>query len=329
MIGEYFIRKGYKFVKQYDKTKMYVKPEEALDGHFIKHDMIDHGHLSLFHRARPWLKNPYKTYFCALGKDCPSLDPLGDGLCPSGQCKPFDSYWDGYSAAFVTGRINGIVVIDIDPRDGQTVKSIIKNIEEKYGPMPKTWSVMTPRKGAHIYYRWNGSFRSGTFPTLPGVEFKGDNSKVNFPPFASEHGVYKWNAIPNDETLADLPQAFVDLASQYRQIKPAQQREIRSNWGSSDERSLVESALASIPIQQAYGPAMGSASGHSLFYSLGYACCSSGHEDAFIDWCHTDQQKDKWVSQAQLRNFRRQGDKKLGYLFWVAETEFGWTRSTR
>ncbi|MBF0253190.1 MAG: bifunctional DNA primase/polymerase [Candidatus Omnitrophica bacterium] len=50
-----------------------------------------------------------------------------------------------------TGKVNGIVVVDFDVKDGWTIDSLYKAIKE-YGPLPDTFTVDTPSGGRHFYY---------------------------------------------------------------------------------------------------------------------------------------------------------------------------------
>ena len=327
MIGELLMRSRYRFIKQYNRSHMPVSPELAVDGIYVMDTSIDHGYLSNIDRARPWLAEPYESYFCILGRHCHTLD--GE-RCPSGRCRPFDSYWDGYSASMLTGKTNGLIVIDIDPRNlpqnphrldkGRELSERECNeilhkwkiwVEDAHGKLPTTWTVRTGRFGVHLYYRWNGTFTSKSIPTMQGVDFLGDGKKVLVPPFNSGKGDYFWVHPPYAESLADLPPWVFLLHTQWSDDRRVA-RPLRADWGGDDEKGRVVAALAHIPYMEAYGDQ------GKLFCALGYAACSSGHEDAFIEWSQSDPDESKWATPAQLRNFRKNGLRNLGSLFWIA-----------
>jgi hypothetical protein len=58
---------------------------------------------------------------------------------------------DGLFIGLPTGRINGIVVIDFDVKDGWTLDALYDAIQE-YGELPDTLMVDTPSGGRHFYY---------------------------------------------------------------------------------------------------------------------------------------------------------------------------------
>jgi hypothetical protein len=58
---------------------------------------------------------------------------------------------EGLFIGLPTGRINGIVVIDFDIKDGWTLDSLNEAIKE-YGELPDTFTVDTPSGGRHFYY---------------------------------------------------------------------------------------------------------------------------------------------------------------------------------
>jgi hypothetical protein len=58
---------------------------------------------------------------------------------------------DGLFIALPTGKINGVVVIDFDVKDGWSVDQLTESLKE-YGELPDTFQVETPSGGRHFYY---------------------------------------------------------------------------------------------------------------------------------------------------------------------------------
>ncbi len=75
-----------------------------------------------------------------------------------------------------TGAASGLVVVDIDPRNGGALDSDL---------MPPTATVVTGGGGWHLYYRYPGNgqtISSRGLPGHPGVDIKADGGYVAAPP---------------------------------------------------------------------------------------------------------------------------------------------------
>lgn len=109
--------------------------------------------------------------------------------------------WPKCGIGIVTGRISGIVVIDVDDEDkaGDLIESL-----------PITATVKTS-KGHHYYFRYPSYLEpEEVVPTkarfLPGVDVRGDGGMVVAPPSLHESGaVYLWQSPPEDQ-IAELPE---------------------------------------------------------------------------------------------------------------------------
>jgi Bifunctional DNA primase/polymerase, N-terminal len=140
------------------------------------------------------------------GKEPALLDWPNRFLCGS----EVDDYWRKYPDANVGIRCgDGLVVIDVDPRNGgtETLASL--------PPMPDTREVVTGRGGRHLYYHHAGedlpSFNLG-----PGVEVKGRRGRqVVAPPSIHPNGrLYVWHpSRPPD--AATLPAWILQAAEQH------------------------------------------------------------------------------------------------------------------
>jgi hypothetical protein len=60
-------------------------------------------------------------------------------------------YSDDLFIAIPTGKLNGLVVIDFDIKDGRSVEELKEELEE-FGKLPDTFQVETPSGGRHLYY---------------------------------------------------------------------------------------------------------------------------------------------------------------------------------
>ncbi|TFH66986.1 MAG: DNA primase [Gemmatimonadales bacterium] len=96
---------------------------------------------------------------------------------------------DGIGIA--TGLVSGVVVIDIDPRNGGNES--LSALEKQYGPLPATPLCETGGGGRHFYFTHPG----GVFPCVnklyPGIDLKADGGYV-IAPFSSHPSgtLYQW-----------------------------------------------------------------------------------------------------------------------------------------
>jgi hypothetical protein len=308
MIGSYLIKNKFKLIKIVRGKHMAVSPHDAVDGQYVRFENIDsQGHLQNKFRGRPYLSDDYHNYFCDLKSDCPSL--LGDP-CPSGSCKPFDNYWDGNDIGFLTGSINNVIVIDND--SGMAGDEFRNYIEALYGKLPETWTAITGSGGQHYYYRYNGHFESSISKLIPKVDLLGENRWCRLPPFSTQKGSYKWHIVPS-QYLAEAPDWLDSLnilkhRRQFQYSRPFEKRAV--------DESELSSALYYIPIDSV---------DHETWSKIGYALCSSSRESLFIDWCRTDPNPSRHVTNKQINLFRnsRALDNPEGVIFKAAMT-YGW-----
>jgi hypothetical protein len=121
------------------------------------------------------------------------------------------SNWSISNIGIATGKINGIVVLDIDPRnDGnQSFEELIS----EYGQLPETVEAASGGGGQHILFKYPGSFNITNF-ILPGIDFKTDGGYIVGAPSYHKSGFeYKWkmSAHPCRVAMAECPEWLVRL----------------------------------------------------------------------------------------------------------------------
>lgn len=116
--------------------------------------------------------------------------------------------YEGFNVGIVTGKVSGLVVLDIDGPEGEAAVAEFA--------MPDTAQVRTAR-GRHLYFAHPGEGNVPNFAgRLKGVDLRGDGGYVVAPP--SVHGsghVYAWDDAFDDAAVpafADLPQWLLTLA---------------------------------------------------------------------------------------------------------------------
>jgi len=117
--------------------------------------------------------------------------------------------WPDANVGIVTGRISGIVVVDVDARHGGP--DSVAAAEARHGPLPATVEVATGGGGRHLYYVHPGLAMANRVAMLPGVDLRGDGGCIVAPPSVHPNGRrYAWVAGrgPGDQALAPLPLHF-------------------------------------------------------------------------------------------------------------------------
>jgi len=148
---------------------------------------------------------------CKAKKDCssPGKHPhwgektlrrgVKDATVDPKQIKAWWKHWPNANIGIATGRISGVVVIDIDGPDGE--KSI-KELERQCGKLPKTLRAQTG-KGAHLFFRSGGHEYKNRTAIYPGVDIRGDGGYVVAPPSVHIAGKrYRWS---NEGSPVDPP----------------------------------------------------------------------------------------------------------------------------
>jgi len=131
-------------------------------------------------------------------------------------------YWfldNDYHIGIVTGKISGIVVVDLDSEEG---KKRFFSLDLKASP-----TVLTG-KGLHIYFKHPMDREVRNFqkrPGLEGIDLRGDGGYVVAPPSIHPNGTkYRWKKgfSPIDLAVADFPLDKF-FSNNYNPIKPLYQ----------------------------------------------------------------------------------------------------------
>lgn len=128
--------------------------------------------------------------------------------------KQIQSWWQCYPDAIIgmpTGQTTGLVVMDIDPRNGGDYT--LQHQETEHGTLPPTLTAVTGGGGTHYYFRHpNRPVPCSTSKIASGIDIKGDGGYVIVPPSGHCSGKsYYWDGEFDIAAVADLPAWLLEL----------------------------------------------------------------------------------------------------------------------
>lgn len=133
---------------------------------------------------------------------------------------------EGGNWGYLTGSLNGVVVIDVDNHNGVDGGGNLKEFCEKYDiELPDTKTVMTPSGGMHLYYKLPEQYNDVQFiqnhKELQGVDFQCTGRYVVG--WGSTIDGLKYQIIDNSP-IADLPEKWFELFKDKTTLKKNKKR---------------------------------------------------------------------------------------------------------
>lgn len=165
----------------------------------------------------------------------------------------------GCNVGIATGRASGLVVLDIDPRNGGN-ESFARMVQS-FGPLPETIEVATPSGGRHLYFAYpqDGS-QIGNRANLAGytgVDVRGDGGQVVAPPSIGSNGVpYKWDS--TSANAAAIPPAWMKIMVQPERAERAERAERSTPDPEGSKARMADALAAMLRIRTKPGEADGS-----------------------------------------------------------------------
>lgn len=140
---------------------------------------------------------------CSCGEDCGksaakhplTAHGLKDATTDQEQVKVWWKRWPLANIGILTGQESGLLVLDIDPRNGGT-----ESFKRLPGNLPLTPTAYSGGGGEHYYLKHPGDryIKSATeLGGYPGIDLKADGGYIVAPP--SRHisgGIYSWKISP-------------------------------------------------------------------------------------------------------------------------------------
>lgn len=121
--------------------------------------------------------------------------------------------WPDANPAVITGKISGIVVLDIDKKHNRSSKEF---------QIPFTVSALSGNGGEHVFFKYSNIYiKSRSAIAGEGVDVRGDGGYILLDPSINETGgEYKW-LVPfeSKDDLAEMPQWFLELVIEQKEKK--------------------------------------------------------------------------------------------------------------
>lgn len=139
-----------------------------------------------------------------------------DAACDAKKIKGFWTLTPWANVGISTGAVSGLVVLDVDPRNGGDES--LSLLEQRFSPLPKTATVVTGGGGKHFYFKHPAALKiscANKLGGLAGLDLKADGGYVVAPPSLHCSGKkYLWEPDSSLDKieLSPLPQFILDLS---------------------------------------------------------------------------------------------------------------------
>ena len=112
-------------------------------------------------------------------------------------------FWKGSNIGIATGKISGVVVLDVDPRD--CGDELLRVLSAQNEPLPKTVTAISGGNGLHYYFKYPDFDIPTKNQFKAGLDFKSDGDWIVAPPSSHMNGnKYVWQ---NGHGLGELEPA--------------------------------------------------------------------------------------------------------------------------
>lgn len=142
----------------------------------------------------------------SVGKHPRTVHGLKDATTDAALIRQWWTQWPDTNVGIVTGSRSGVVVMDIDPRNGGD--NSFTDLERTYGPVPNTIESLTGGGGRHLFFQHPGDVIKSR-PIEAGLDIKADGGYVVAPPSHHASGklyVWKQGGEPDTKALSPLSQ---------------------------------------------------------------------------------------------------------------------------
>ncbi|HBH19107.1 MAG TPA: hypothetical protein DDX14_09285 [Cyanobacteria bacterium UBA9579] len=148
----------------------------------------------------------------SIGKHSKTYNGLMNATNNIKTIKEMSNLWIDSNIGIATGRVSGIVVLDVDPRDDGD--ELLRVLTAQYQDLPRTVTALSGGGGLHYYFKYPESGIMSRNAFRSGLDFKSDDDWIIAPQSIHKSGqTYKWQEgfSPSDIPLALLPEWLHNL----------------------------------------------------------------------------------------------------------------------
>lgn len=127
--------------------------------------------------------------------------------CDPTQIKEWWATWPEANVAIATGVESGVIVVDVDVKNGKNGKATLAALVTQHGAFT-TLKAQSPTGGEHHYFASPGYKMGSRTGFVHGIDFRGDGGYIVASPSKRKEGAY---ACLNDAELAACPAWLLDL----------------------------------------------------------------------------------------------------------------------
>lgn len=124
--------------------------------------------------------------------------------------------WPEANVSMPTGSASSIIALDVDVKNDQPGFDSLRELEMKYGDLPKTPTSISPSGGQHFFFKYDGPSIGRRIRFMPGLDLMAEDSQILLPPSIGKNGKrYTWEISARiDETdFAPLPNWLLSLVN--------------------------------------------------------------------------------------------------------------------
>ena len=125
------------------------------------------------------------------GKTPLTYNGLWDASADSRRIEAWWRRWPYANVGVPAGEHSGLLVLDVDPRDGGPQS--LAALQRAHGPLPRTARARTGSGGAHFYFQYPAGeeVRNSAGRLGPGLDVRGEGGYVVVPP-SRTRSAYEW-----------------------------------------------------------------------------------------------------------------------------------------
>jgi hypothetical protein len=146
----------------------------------------------LFKAALSYAKRGIPVFPCEPGGKRPlTYNGFWDATTNLNRVKAWWGRWPDANVGVPTGKGSGLLVLDVDPRDGGPES--LATLERENGPLPETARARTGGGGVHVFFRYPAEkeVRNSAGWLGLGLDVRGEGGYVVVPPSRTQ-GSYEW-----------------------------------------------------------------------------------------------------------------------------------------